>query len=587
MKKARFLTALLLALALTGCSAQPDPAQPSATEAPAVQETEALTEAPAETEAVTETPEEAAYRFIRDELVPKYGLAEPNAVFAQRKLTDDGFSEWQQLPDSVQGIHSAVLRDFNGDGTLEMVIVRIEGMKLICEVYVLVGDTYTLRGSLPTTYRETNLDFAPGIFLQDDLLVLQNTFAYQESPDLAHDRLYRAPKDVYEIDELWTSFEAQRLTEDDSYISVFFSYDRDEGVDKMYYNFDHGDTIDLDPHETAAEDIVPLVEQKLQAAGVRYDSVDYHQAEKPAGFKRLDITLTDAEPVWEIRNVEGTDQQWFQDHTHLYEKLTGESAAEAPTAAPTEAADPQDIAYRFIRDELIPQEGLSDLQPYLAIDWEMASPTCGELVPPQSTQGIISAAVEDFSGDGVPELLTVVSRGYRIDLDFYTIADDTCLMIGSYSIESSQSVDITPEISIKNGKVIVEYSSLALPGCSSYGNAFIALSTTDGGINTLCELSGFRVPGSVSLNVNGSVQLNYSDTENTDPQPDIEQAAMQCLQDAGLDPVSVQAGWSEDMDLSYGIYPQIEGKTKLFDTTSDEESNVRFNDYTGLREKLG
>ncbi|MBR3629510.1 MAG: hypothetical protein IKN55_03450 [Oscillospiraceae bacterium] len=265
-----------------------------------------------------------------------------------------------------------------------------------------------------------------------------------------------------------------------------------------------------------------------------------------------------------------------------------EAPTDAPTEPPTEAADPEEIAYRFLSEELIPADGLSDLQHYLAIDWELASPTCGELVPPQSTQGIISAAVEDFSGDGVPELLTVVSRGYRIDLDFYTIADDTCRMIGSYSIESSQSVNITPEISIKNGKVIVEYSSMALPGCSSYGNAFIALSATDGGINTLCELSGFRVPGSMTLNVNGSVKLDVAvdEMEDDNSHPDIEQAAMQCLQDAGLDPVSVQAGWSESMDLSYGIYPQIEGKTKLFDTTSDEESNVRFNDYTGLRDKL-
>ncbi|MCR4644955.1 MAG: hypothetical protein K5695_06045 [Oscillospiraceae bacterium] len=270
-------------------------------------------------------------------------------------------------------------------------------------------------------------------------------------------------------------------------------------------------------------------------------------------------------------------------------EATAEIIVEAETGPKPDTADKEAIAYKFIRDELSSSEGLSDLQPYTAINWDMASPECGELAPPKSTQGIIGAVVEDLSGDGAPELLVICSRGYRIDLDFYKITDETCLMIGSYSIDGGQRADHVPQISMKNGKVIVEDSAMVLPGCSSYGHSVTVLAATDGGYETLCELSGFRSPGSMTLNVHGSVTLDLGVEEMNDDNehPDVEEAARQCLQDAGLDPVYLKAGWPDDRDLCYGIFADFDGTELLFDTTSNEDSVVQFNDHTGLREKLG
>lgn len=265
------------------------------------------------------------------------------------------------------------------------------------------------------------------------------------------------------------------------------------------------------------------------------------------------------------------------------------SSTEAPTEPPVIAEAPEDIAYRFIEEELIQTDGLSDLALYQAIDWEAGSPTCGELVPPDATQGIISAYVEDFSGDGVPELLVICSKDYRIDLDFYKITEDTCLMIGSYSIEGGQYVDNSPKIGTVNGKVIVENDYLVLPGCTQYGHSFIVLSATDGGVETLCDFSGYRTPGGMTLNVHGSVDLDkiVDEIDDNNEHPDVEQAAMQCLQDIGITPVEIKAGWPEGRDASYGIFPMIDKMTLLLDTTSTENGLSRFNDYTALRENLG
>ena len=146
----------------------------------------------------------------------------------------------------------------------------------------------------------------------------------------------------------------------------------------------------------------------------------------------------------------------------------------------------------------------------------------------------------------------ISSKDYRFDLDFYRITDDTCLMIGGYSIEGGRSVDNVPKISFKNGKVIVENEYMILPGCSHYGNSVTVLSTTDGCVETLCELSGYRSPGTIALHVEDSngTDATAMGPEDDNDHPDIEQAAMQCLQDAGLDPVSAHAGWSEELDLS-------------------------------------
>lgn len=268
---------------------------------------------------------------------------------------------------------------------------------------------------------------------------------------------------------------------------------------------------------------------------------------------------------------------------------------EAETIPDTEMeTDVQKTAYTYIRDELIPLYGISDLQSYPSICWDYNAPEVGALAPPAETQGLISAVTADMTGDANPELLTVRSDGLDYVLEWYSIDGETVTLIDHYSVSGGGATAfVTPKISLKNGRVIVYTEYLILPGCNRYGNETIVLGIEEGAVSELCSMGGSRSPGSVGFHVKGLGDLSFNLSESDDgDHPDVEKKAMDELEFAGVEAVSVYAGWGwkapDGMggDLSYGIYPTFKNVTVLFDTTDstpDAVESRQFSDHTDLR----
>ena len=278
-------------------------------------------------------------------------------------------------------------------------------------------------------------------------------------------------------------------------------------------------------------------------------------------------------------------------------------ATEAPseTAAetvPSELTDVQKTAYTYIRDELIPQYGLSDLAPYKSVCWISNSPDFGALTPPTETQGLISAVTADLTGDDTPELLTFRTEGIGYVLEWYSLEGGSVSLLCSYSVPGGGTdAWVTPRILLKNDRVVVYYAYLILPGCSRYGNETTVLGLEDGEVRELCTLSGIRTPGSIGFSVKGLNELNFvlSETDDENQHPDVEKTAMSELEYAGAEAASVYAGWGWDApeelagDLCYGIYPTFEDSTPIFDTIDtapDNQETRQFADHTALRSCL-
>ncbi len=307
------------------------------------------------------------------------------------------------------------------------------------------------------------------------------------------------------------------------------------------------------------------------------------------------------EPVTEIETASElqTEPKSETQTEEVTESLTETEAETIPdtemeTDVPAALTDVQKTAYTYIRDELIPLYGISDLQSYPSICWDYSAPEVGALAPPAETQGIISAVTADMTGDAIPELLTVRSDGLDYVLEWYSIDGETVTLLDDYSISGGGATAfVTPKISLKNGRVIVYTEYLILPGCSRYGNETIVLGIEEGAVSELCSMGGSRSPGSVGFHVKGLGDLSFSLSESDDGEhPDVEKKAMDELEFAGVEAASIYAGWGWKApdglggDLSYGIYPTFVEATLLFDTadsTPDAAESRQFSDHTDLR----
>ena len=181
----RFLT-ILLAVFLTGCSTA-SPA-PDPTEVPVPMTSASVTEITDGSQPVPTTelpviptvppaddPESMAKRFLCDVLVPNYGISQ-DVTFEQ--VSEGGLGEVLPPPSAAEGIISAVVRDFTGDDTPELVTVREKDWSYILDSYTLLDDGYALSGTYTIcTGDDMTLHF-PKVSIRDGhILVRQNWFA--------------------------------------------------------------------------------------------------------------------------------------------------------------------------------------------------------------------------------------------------------------------------------------------------------------------------------------------------------------------------------------------------------------------------
>ena len=197
--------------------------------------------------------------------------------------------------------------------------------------------------------------------------------------------------------------------------------------------------------------------------------------------------VTETETVSELQTEATTDFQ-TEEISESYTETETIPDTQAETDVPTALTDASKTAYTYIRDELIPLYGLSDLQPFASICWDYNAPEVGALAPPAETQGIISAVTADVTGDDSPELLTIRADGLDYVLEWYSMDGETVNLLGSYSVSGGGATAfVTPIISLKNGRVIVYTDFLILPGCSRYGNETIVLGIEEGAVSELCS----------------------------------------------------------------------------------------------------
>ena len=243
----------------------------------------------------------------------------------------------------------------------------------------------------------------------------------------------------------------------------------------------------------------------------------------------------------------------------------------------------EEIAYRYVKERVIPSCGLSDLAPFKSIDWENNGGT--GVQPPDSTQGLISATVHDFENDGAPELLTVWSRDFSFYVDLYRIEADTCSLINSFKCcEYSEMSSVTPTILIQGNKVLVESYWMALPGMSRYGTLLSVYEVKDGNAEETLTIDSARYPGAEILSVNGE---EYTTAEGEMDYAHADELLTQALQNAGVQYDAFSNGWgTEGMDILYGLNLIISDCMPVMSMEYANDDLDLYIDDTCLRERL-
>ncbi len=333
--KRKLLFPLLLALTLTGCGilgetpvSAPEPsdtaAETAADTTEAVSETETELEsltnpdlpteefsaedtADAETEPTTEqigqfAPamdyEKEAYRFVREELVPVYGLSD--TAFFETVDWEQGIAV--EPPESTQGIISALIYDLTGDGTPELVVFRSHGYTFIMEGYKVSGDSFDEIGSVEIASYDESLDITPSVTVQGDRILVRQTFAVL--PGMSH---------------YGTSFAAYGVVGDSLQILTEVSGYRAPGSvsisvnDDTHYASETEDDLDYDA-------LCEEIRQNLDIEGVTCESVKCGWGDDLGIGYGVEVVCPDEMPVFNVEYVPDSGS-FFLDDTGLRERL--------------------------------------------------------------------------------------------------------------------------------------------------------------------------------------------------------------------------------------------------------------------------
>ena len=265
----------------------------------------------------------------------------------------------------------------------------------------------------------------------------------------------------------------------------------------------------------------------------------------------LFMTLTGCSDNTEGKNIKKTVQ------TNIEEETT-QISIETESITNTENLNFQ-LYSEFIQNTLIPEFGLSDMKPFI-IDTEIQP----------HTRGIISAWTQDFTGDTIPELLTVRADADTFYLECWNPVDETMTLLGSQQICTLvPQQSIIPMISIQNDKIIIETRWMNILGQSSYGNEISILSVTENGFQTVLSATASRVSGNETLTIN-DVSFTGHDFE-----PDYETYRLllcEALVEADIAYQSADAGWLKE--ILYGIVIEFSDTFPLFSYHTDSEQDM-------------
>lgn len=255
--------------------------------------------------------------------------------------------------------------------------------------------------------------------------------------------------------------------------------------------------------------------------------------------------------------------------------ITTTEKPEIPTVPP--ADDPESLAKRFISEVLVPNYGVSESVTFEQVDLDGSG---NALPPPKASEGLISAVIRDFTGDGTPELVTVREQDWSYIIDTYTLLDDGYALGGTHTICTGYDASLYfPEVAIKDDHILVRQSWVGVPGYSRYGNGLTILGVTDHGFKVQGDFWGARYPGELSFSVN-SRDFTYEEGSDTYDPIDFCQTAAETLDGLGMKWSGLTGGWRDDG--GFGIDITFDGEENVFRFDQDSEGNCKFVDYTGL-----
>ncbi|MBP0973025.1 MAG: hypothetical protein J5851_03870 [Oscillospiraceae bacterium] len=488
MKYVKALAALLCILTLTGCSTQTDTSAPTEPVTETAAETEALTgpetEAPTETVIPAPPPlSEKAAAWLYDTLVPQYGLS---------GLTS--YDAAQPTPKSAQGVVSALERDFTGDGTPDLLIVRQDAQACILDLYTPTGESYALADSCTCLAAENTPAPVVSLSVHDSLLLVSTT------TDNGHKNDDPAP--YY---QRYTVLSAADGSFAETAVLQYVS-EKLSGENQRTYDF--------------------YINGKLQSPASDYYAqfTQYAQASLDA-LREGGIRIPDTEVMTDmiasgqiIRIVSGMfqEQQDIMRHDYFTDSIV---TAIDFTALQREqnASTPEEIAYRFLRTDLIPAYGLSDSYATYDLAHHQEKGISPEF--PHNAQGIISALVTDLTGDDKPELLTVRAERTSLIIDWYRIGNDTCTLAASRELNT-----LLPYLYLQDGRLLL----LSDYGTDETHNGMdiTALSLTENGLKETLHLVQSCTPDKESLTIDGEEYAAAPDVFDADKAAMLVQEAL-------------------------------------------------------------
>ncbi len=271
---------------------------------------------------------------------------------------------------------------------------------------------------------------------------------------------------------------------------------------------------------------------------------------------------------------------------------TMEAPAETTTAAETvleettAAVSQEDAFYQMIADTLVPQWGLSDLAGFD----EDGNADQSYLVKaiPAGTQGIVSAYVQDFDGNGTEECLIVRVGESAYILDLY---DVNGAMLGTWVAHwftpdnYNYATDLT--IYLVDNYLVVERYQIKMPGYSSYGTEtqVYKISEADG-ISMELFFGGTRSPmNGCVLYVNEETIVGDESMEGAAFDP-LDAMLREELGTLGMQVEGLHFGWDVGEDLNYGIKADFLGDAVMLFEDGYADGLTVFQDYTQLRERI-
>ena len=323
--KRNIIYPLLLALTLTGCQSPASVPEPSETAAETTAESTSETAAETTAEAAP-VSNEAAYAFIRDMLIPQYGLSKPWTVIQPITYQETGFT-CEDLPAEAQGIISAVVQDFDGDGDPEIVILMQKYHSFILQLYCPFDGTYALCEVYEFLTYWDNTSYNPKLWIQDDLLILTND-SLTCDPAHAQDAAFTAVcQDMYlgdmpDVACVSAELTVLRVDGDDFEKQVVIRNTLTPSKETFSAN---GEEITCAVGEMDYDKTLALARGVLDNHGIAYDMLytDWGAYGIPnvEPHNGLAINFTDAEPVFEISFG---NQKLFCDYTDLYAQINKE-----------------------------------------------------------------------------------------------------------------------------------------------------------------------------------------------------------------------------------------------------------------------